>query len=55
MFGFFRLVGVIVLSHTLYDLMKDDRKEWVSSIRKFVARKWHDAEQRVAGVEKKGE
>lgn len=57
MFNIFKMVGVIVFSHTLYDLLKEDRTKWVSSIRQFVAKKWHEAEQRVAATVngKKGE
>ncbi len=48
MFGLLQLMGLLILSHTVYDVMKEDREKWVSSIRKYVARKWHQVEQRVA-------
>lgn len=47
MFGIIKFVGVIVFSHVLYDLMKEDRNEWVKRIRTYTVKKWHDVERRV--------
>ena len=55
MFVMIKFVGVIVFSHVLYDLMKDDRQKWVSNIRKFVVKKWHEAEQHVTATTGNGE
>ncbi len=56
MFGFIKVMALLIMSHTVYDLMKEDRQKWIGGIRRFVAKKWHEAEQRVGvGNGKKGE
>lgn len=50
--GLVKLLATLILSHTIYDLMRDDRQKWVGNIRRLVAKKWHEVEARINGGQK---